>query len=256
MEISKKIKLMVNSFIVHVTLLGLRKALIYLIQKHILYKKQLELNLKGYKYPIYLRNHTSDIRVFGQIFISGEYANTVVNNNPMVIIDCGANIGLASIYFKFHFPDVKIYAFEPEISNFKMLKKNVANYKDVFIFQKAIWYESANLNLMHHSSHDSFSVKEKFPGLNLGTIDAISINDIIVQQGISRIDLLKIDIEGAELPLFSYKTEWIDKVNVFIIEIHENINPGSTGFICNLMSKDFLKSESGEYLQFKRISSI
>ena len=93
----------------------------------------------------------------------------------MVIIDCGANIGLASIYFKFHFPDVKIYAFEPEISNFKMLKKNVANYKDVFIFQKAIWYESANLNLMHHSSHDSFSVKEKFPGLNLGTIDAISI---------------------------------------------------------------------------------
>ena len=80
----------------------------------------------------------------------------------MVIIDCGANIGLASIYFKFHFPDVKIYAFEPEISNFKMLKKNVANYKDVVVFQKAIWYESANLNLMDHSSHDSFSVKEKF----------------------------------------------------------------------------------------------
>ena len=137
-----------------------------------------------------------------------------------------------------------------------MLKKNVAEYKDIVVFQKAIWYESANLNLMDHSSHDSFSVKEKFTGLNPSMVDAISINEIIEQQGISRIDLLKIDIEGAELPLFSDKTEWIDKVNIFIIEIHENINPGSTGFICNLMSKDFLKSESGEYLKFERISSI
>lgn len=111
---------MKNSFNTHIKLLGFNNSIIYFIQKHLLKQKDLVVKLKGYKHPVYLRNGTSDTRVFSQLFVGREYLNAIRNINPKVIIDCGANIGLASIYFKFYFPNAKIFAFEPESSNFNM----------------------------------------------------------------------------------------------------------------------------------------
>lgn len=80
------------------------------------------------KYPFIVRNQTSDVEIFEQIFIRQEY-NFTVNKPPEVIVDAGANVGFASIYFASKYPNSKIIAIEPEESNFRLLKKNTDSYE-------------------------------------------------------------------------------------------------------------------------------
>src|SRR6478735_7707633 len=80
-------------------------------------------NIRNYKHPIYLRNGSSDVHVFSQVIYDREY-ELKYRVKPTVIVDCGANIGLATIFFKNKFPDATIIAVEPESSNFKVLQKN------------------------------------------------------------------------------------------------------------------------------------
>src|SRR4051794_34453342 len=56
------------------------------------------ISIRGYHQPIVLRRGTSDFSVFGQVFLQRQYAGLPIRN-PKVIIDAGANIGLASLYF-------------------------------------------------------------------------------------------------------------------------------------------------------------
>src|ERR1051326_8504661 len=67
---------------------------------------------------LYLRTGTSDLPVFRQIFIDEEY-NFQIPFQPSVIFDLGANVGFASIYFANKFPNARIIAVEPEISNYR-----------------------------------------------------------------------------------------------------------------------------------------
>lgn len=56
------------------------------------------------------------------MLLNAEYAwDTAVR--PRVIVDAGANIGLASLFFANKYADAKIIAIEPEEHNFKILKK-------------------------------------------------------------------------------------------------------------------------------------
>jgi len=56
-------------------------------------------------FPFYLRSHTSDVPTYDQVFIDEEYC-FISKKAPKIIIDAGANIGLASIYFANKYPDI------------------------------------------------------------------------------------------------------------------------------------------------------
>src|SRR5665213_307274 len=83
--------------------------------------------LSGIKHPVQLRFGTSDAWVLKEVLLDGEY-DFLPQISPKVIIDAGANIGLASIFFANKFPDAVIYALEPEVSNYAILEKNVSKY--------------------------------------------------------------------------------------------------------------------------------
>lgn len=251
MTLKRKIQLMVRSFTIYCRLLGIPATIRFFIEKHVLKVKELKILLKGTGNPIYLRNFTSDLRVFGQLFINEEYKEGVEALRPEVLIDAGANIGLASLYFNRYFPDISIYAFEPENSNYNLLEKNTRLYPNIHIFKKAVWHESRLLSIIKDTSHDSFSVKEAYKS-NVENVEGTSINDFLRINNISQIDLLKIDIEGAEYNLFSKNTEWLLKTKTIIVEIHERLHPGSTNFINNLLSDHFEISYCGEYTKYTR----
>lgn len=105
-----------------------------------------KVSLPGYIFPVVLRNNTSDVTVFYQVFLALSY-KIKINKDPKVIIDCGANIGLSVVYFKNRFPNSKIVAIEPEISNFEMLKTNTSGYNDVHCINRGVWNKSANLRI-------------------------------------------------------------------------------------------------------------
>ena len=76
-----------------------------------------------YRHPIYLRRYTSDYSTFKQIYVKKDY-DISIDFEPKIIIDAGANVGLASVYFANRFPNAIIYAIEPEQSNFEALVQN------------------------------------------------------------------------------------------------------------------------------------
>lgn len=179
---------------------------------------------KDVREKINLRTRTSDYLVFEQIFTYKAY-EMKTNINPNIIIDCGANIGLTSIYFSNKYPNSKIIAIEPERSNYEMMLKNTQNYSNIVCLQKGIWKKSCFLEIMDESvSNWEFMVKETDAKTD---ISAISIPDLIKEYEISQIDILKIDIEGSEKEIFEDHPEaWLPFVNILIVELHDRYKEG------------------------------
>ncbi len=97
--------------------------------------------------PVYLRNTYSDRTMFEQIFLNKEY-EVPINFSPATIIDLGANVGYASIYFANRFPDAKIFAVEPEENNHQVAVKNTAPYKNITLVKGAVWHKPELINVV------------------------------------------------------------------------------------------------------------
>ena len=88
------------------------------------------IKLKNIEHKIALRPNTSDVTTFKHIFAHGDY-DISIKPEPKLIIDAGANIGLASIYFANRYPSAKIIAVELAPSNFQVLLKNTSHYNQI-----------------------------------------------------------------------------------------------------------------------------
>mgnify|MGYP002755117032 FL=1 len=178
----------------------------------------------GFEHSIYLRVATSDYPVFMQVFIQSSY-NINLNFTPSVIIDCGANIGLTSIYLSHKYPEAKIIAVEPEESNYQMLLRNTHNYPMITCLKSGIWNKSCYLEIIdNHASNWSFMVKETDQKEG---IVAISIQEIVKKYNLQSIDILKIDIEGSEKEVFGSDLEaWLPITKLLIVELHDRYKHG------------------------------
>lgn len=217
------------------------------ISKRLLKNNILSINPKVIKYPVYLRNDTSDLTIFYQIFQKNEYQITF-NEAPKTIIDCGANIGLASVYFKNKFPNSKIIAIEPEKSNFELLLKNTEKYPDIHCINCGIWHKTCSLEMQPNTHEKCGFIFTETNGNSQNTVQALSLPEIMEKFKLQQIDLLKIDIEGSEKELFENNSSaWLSKCNCIIIELHDHIKPGCTKtFFNKLNDYDYRSVINGE----------
>lgn len=219
---------------------GLRKTISMLIQyARIKQSREHIFNLKFDEFfgDILLRPKTSDFSTFRQVFFNNEY-DFDFPGTPRVIVDAGANIGLASLYFLKRFPDAKIFSLEPDQSNFEMLLLNTNKHSQIIPLNCAIWNENKPLEIIDNG-FDKWGMQV---GPNLGnsssSIQGISMDYLMSTNNIQQIDLLKIDIEGAELELFSNNFErWLPFVKVLVIELHEHLRPGCSSIFKNAIKK-------------------
>src|SRR5438874_10004347 len=93
------------------------------------YKKLSVAKFPFLKYPIFFRPlaSNSDLLMFEQIFYRKDY-DVNVPVDPKIIVDLGANVGFASVYFANRFPAAKIFALEPNTDNFAIACKNIKEY--------------------------------------------------------------------------------------------------------------------------------
>lgn len=202
--------------------------LLHALRIYLLLGRRNYLRVPGITHHIHLRKNTSDIPTFNQVFITREY-DFEPGCDPAVIIDGGANIGLASAYFANRFPEARIFAIEPEPGNYQMLKKNVNLYKNVTAIKAALWNEDGELSIFDKGKGAwAYTVgTDKLGGV--GKTTALSISHLMRAYSITYIDILKIDIEGAEKELFSSNyEEWLPKVRVLVIELHDHYKKGSS----------------------------
>lgn len=203
--------------------------------------------------PIFLRAESTDRKIFKQIFLFREY-DLAVPFKPMFIIDAGANIGLASLYFHQKHPEAYILALEPEIDNFNTLKKNTKRVKQIEPLQAGLWHKSENLKISDSKAESwAFSVvSDTGPEAN---ILGYTIDDLVKKYHFPYVDILKMDIEGAEFYIFQNGLPaWMEIIRLLIIELHEDMHPGLNAIFFKLFSKDqFLIERKGEnYFIFNR----
>lgn len=134
------------------------------------------------------------------ILLDGVYEFESSSDKP-IIIDCGSNIGISVIYFKKYFPNSLIYAFEPDPDLFTLLNKNIINFnlKGVIPEQKAIWINNSGISFKQEGGHSGTIVsnlKNEEDESTLITVSSVKLRSFL--RKFDRIDMLKMDIEGAE----------------------------------------------------------
>lgn len=215
----------------------------------------LSISLPSYENNIYIRSNSSDTEVFEAVFIALRFDKIHDHLKPKLIIDAGANIGLVSIFFANKYPNSIIYAIEPESSNFDLLVKNTIGLKNIIPVQAAIWKDNSPLSFENLDAEKwAFRVTEKTESSEV-IIRTLTVNDILSMAKKDFIDIFKIDIEGAEKDVFEENFEtWIDKVGIFIIELHEGFRKGSqNSFYSAISHLKYHESIKGQnhYIYFK-----
>ena len=200
--------------------------------------------------PIYIRIPSSDPLTYWQVFVDKEY-EIGVNKQPNIIIDAGANIGLASIYFSNRFPNSKIIAIEPETSNYEMLSKNIAEYPNISPLCAALWNNNKEISLVDPGLGNSgFMTSDTRSNINenesTNIVKAITIDHILADYCLNHVDILKVDVEGAEMEVFDNPTLWIEKVDSMVVELHERMKPGCSANFYRVISIFPYKWTKGE----------
>lgn len=151
------------------------------------------------------------------------------------ILDCGANIGLASIYFKQRYPNARITAFEADPSLAAICRRNLAKQgaSPVEIKDVAVWVGEGSIEFICEGA-DSGAIASLDPSVpgTLTHVPAVRLRDWLNE----RVDLLKLDIEGAELPVLADCRDRLHNVRAMTIDLHEfNPETRQTGAVFDLL---------------------
>jgi len=203
------------------------------------------------------RYPSSDLGILFQVLGKNEYQPVIdllrkkVNSNAEIrIVDAGANVGYASLFFKASFPNAKILSIEVDTSNFLQIQRNfdLNNFTSLIPIKKALWKRQANLEIkrdFRDQTECSYYVEEV--DLNTG-LEGNSLDDFLKDQEWDFIDILKIDIEGSERYLFESNEladRLLSKTKLLAIEIHDEFNIRSS-INKHLIRNDFQYFEHGD----------
>ncbi|MEO8231773.1 MAG: FkbM family methyltransferase [Ignavibacteriota bacterium] len=265
-----------------------------------LFKDKSRYTLPNHSEIVHLNKYETEY-VFREIFVDKCYLKHGINiNDGDTIIDIGANIGLFTLFVNQHCKDPIVYSFEPSPVVYDLLKTNSkvygskvktynygvsdkiknANftfYKNSSVFssfnpdetedKEAIKAVVRNL-LNNVSESDEDSLEEYVEEMTNGRLEStsyecqlLSVSDIIKENNIEIIDLLKIDAEKSELDIIKgIKDKDWEKIKQIVIEIHDKSGKilgeiegilKSKGFSIAVEEEEMLKT-SGLYNVFAR----
>lgn len=186
-------------------------------------KHQSDLNLKYHiyknKYKIAFRNGPVFIFSINELFVEEFYKFKTPKDRPK-IIDCGSYIGTSILYFKINYPNADVIGFEPDESNYAILKENLDNwnFSDTKVLNAAVWVKNGTISF--HSTGNMVSKIETGidKSANIKTVNSVRLNDLLIEE----IDFLKIDIEGAEYEVLKDCQDNLINVQNLFIEYHGN----------------------------------
>ncbi|MDD5217182.1 MAG: FkbM family methyltransferase [Candidatus Omnitrophica bacterium] len=187
--------------------------------------------IPGCRYSVLLDLNSSDFHVFYQIYVLKEYDVLKDIRDAGLIIDCGGNVGLSAIWFLNRFADAHVVVIEPDRRNYDLCQRNLEPYgRRVTLKCAAVWPYPAGLIISKAGHYWARQVREPLDGEKPDT-HAVVIDALLKESGFAAIDLLKIDIEGSEKPLFAHPCDpWLRQTKNVVIELHD-------GEACGLFEK-------------------
>ncbi len=201
------------------------------------------LSLPHIRHPINLRPRTADIATFLAVFFEEEY-RLELRFEPKFIVDGGANIGCVAVFFANCYPKAQIVAVEPENSNYALLEENCKDYANIKTIKSAIWSDDSYVKISNATAGKSSFQVEPAQAQMDAAFKGLSIATLMQKFNLPTIDILKLDVEGAEKEIFSYNYEsWLDRVKVIVLELHDRFQPG-----CSEVVRSVLKNYDFEML--------
>jgi len=160
---------------------------------------------------------------FHEIFVDRGLEFQTAKASPR-ILDCGANIGAASLFFKRQYANARITAYEADPALCAMTRRNLERNgaADVDVVQAALWTSTGDVTFLAEGS-DSGMIGE-LPGAGQGlaaktvTVPSLRLRDVLAAD---RVDLLKLDIEGAEGAVLDDCAPVLDRVDAIVMDLHE-----------------------------------
>lgn len=170
--------------------------------------------------PIHVRRGSPDVRVLRNIFVRGDYWLDPSLTGPVrSIVDLGAYTGLSALYFAERYPEARILAVEPDPSNCECLLRNLES----FVHRERIRVCKACLS--DRDGVVGFDGRGPSWARRIGTagdlqVEAVTLPRLLREEGFDRVDLLKMDVEGAESLAFASPDAWLGRVGWILLELH------------------------------------
>jgi FkbM family methyltransferase len=139
-----------------------------------------------------------------------------------VIIDGGANIGASTALLAARNPNAIVVAIEPAADNLRLLRENTASYPNVIVIEGGVWSKTGRLRIANSEAAYWAYRCEETSADDPDSFAAYSIDDIFTIAGRDTCDLLKLDVEGAEVNVFENPGPWLDKTRMIIVELHSD----------------------------------
>ncbi len=179
-------------------------------------------------------DYASFLGLFIEIFVRREYHFTFDSPSPL-ILDCGSNIGVSLLYFKTTYPGSRIIAFEPDETAFGTLQENVeANRWDfVELHHAALLSQDGQIDFFSDPALPGSVIMSAYEQRVKGaegrvtarqTVSALRLSSFVTEP----VDLLKMDIEGAELDVMEdlAQTGKLPLIRQIVLEYHHHLNAG------------------------------
>lgn len=187
--------------------------------------------------PVFIRTGESDIAAMRQVFVDRDYDISwptqlamrlkqrydaiVADGGTPIIVDAGANIGAASLWFGHAYPRAAVVSVEPDPGNAAILRRNVAHRPNHVVMEAAIGAEHGFVSLVNEGLGWAVQTRRAETGLPVVTVD-----DAFAASNGDTPFIVKVDIEGFERDLFASNTAWLARCYAVIIEPHDWMLPG------------------------------
>ncbi len=140
-----------------------------------------------------------------------------------LVIDCGANIGLSVLRCKQLYPQARVTAFEPDHMLCDMLRANLSGngHGDVDVVEAAVWTDAGE-HLFHPDGADGgMLIEAAGQNASSGLVKTVRLADYLAGEPV---DFLKVDIEGAELPVLRSCCDVLGNVRQMVVEVHYRVD--------------------------------
>lgn len=178
--------------------------------------------------PVRLRSHSTDISVVRELLLSGGYAAIPRHAGQPVktIVDLGANTGLATRWLVRHYPGARVVCVEPEASNARLLRHNVATLEQnaAVVVEACVGSRERRVVLRSQTGAWGYSMVDVQEIRTDGDAEVLTMERILREAGVDDVDVLKCDIEGAEREVFDSCEPWIQRVRLAVVECHRDLD--------------------------------